>query len=219
MKVHKISDPRQSRFCSGFPPHTVSTLLLDFPRIWTGENLPHIAFSPVFMRSRSILQPKVTSFLPCGFVPYLDAPAQKVRHRPVDGLHSIENKALKISNVFLTLFLVAVQQARSLTVSKVVPVGGESGAQTSSLRPSTDLEVISESGNGSCWKPGTAVPRREGESLCISFLARRCGEGIKSGARKATGPEPRKLFRCSIAARLLGRAPDAIRRKWAVSSH
>jgi hypothetical protein len=171
------------------------------------------------MRSRSIPQIKLSSFLPYSLVPFLCAPAQNVRHRPVDGPHLIENKALKISNVFLTLFLVAVQQTRSLTVSKVFPVGGESGAQTSSLRPSTDLEVISESGNGSCWRPGTAVPRREGESLCISFLARRCGEGTKPDVRKATGPEPRKLFRCSIAARLLGRAPDAIRRKWAVSSH
>jgi len=171
------------------------------------------------MRSQSILRISRSSSFPHVFVSFIRASAQNLMHRPVDELHSIENKALKISNVFLTLFLVAVQQTRSLTVSKVFPVGGESGAQTSSLRPSTDLEVISESGNGSCWKPGTAVPRREGESLCISFLARRCGEGIKPDARKATGPEPRKLFRCSIVARLLGRAPDAIRRKWAVSSH
>jgi hypothetical protein len=90
--------------------------------------------------------------------------AQKLRHRPVDELHLIENKGDKISNDLLTLFLVAVQQPRSLTVSEVFPVGGESGAQASSLRPSTDLEVISESSDGSCWRPGTAVPRRESES-------------------------------------------------------
>jgi hypothetical protein len=103
--------------------------------------------------------------------------AQRSRQGPVDELHSIENKAHKIEIVFLTLFLDAVQHTRSLTVSKVFPIGGESGARASSLRPSTDLEVISESGNGSCWRPGTAVPRREGVSSCISFPARRCLEG------------------------------------------
>jgi hypothetical protein len=103
--------------------------------------------------------------------------AQIMRHPPVDGLHHIENKLLKTEIVFLTLFPHEVQHTRSLTVSKVFPVGGESGAQTSSLRPSTELEVISESGDGSCWRPGTAVPRREGESSCISFPARRCWEG------------------------------------------
>ena len=144
------------------------------------------------MRSRSIPQIKLSSFLPYSLVPFLCAPAQNVRHRPVDGPHLIENKALKISNVFLTLFLVAVQQTRSLTVSKVFPVGGESGAQTSSLRPSTELEVISESGDGSCWRPGTAVPRREGENSCISFFRTAVlGREPSLAPAKATGPGER----------------------------
>jgi len=87
----------------------------------------------------------------------------------VDELHSAENTALINRIVFLTLLLGAVKHTRSLTVSKVFPVGGESGAQASSHRPSTELEVISESSDGSCWRPGTAVPRREGASSCISF--------------------------------------------------
>lgn len=164
------------------------------------------------MRSQSILRISRSSSFPHVFVSFIRASAQNLMHRPVDELHSIENKALKISNVFLTLFLVAVQQTRSLTVSKVFPVGGESGAQASSLRPSTELEVISESSNGSCWRPGTAVPRREGESSCISFSARRCWEGTKSGARKGDRAGRAQLFRCPVVARQLDRAPDAIRR-------
>ncbi len=139
-------------------------------------------------------------------------PAPLLLQVPVDGLHSIENKSHKIVIVFLTLFPDAVKHTRSLTVSKVFPVGGESGAQTSSLRPSTELEVISESGNGSCWRPGTAVPRREGESSCISFSARRCREGTKSGACKGGRACGAQLLRCLIAARQSSRAPDAIRR-------
>lgn len=102
-------------------------------------------------------------------ITFWSAPAQYSRHPPVDELHSIENRSLKEWIVFLTLLMGAVKHTRSLTVSKVFPVGGESGAQASSHRPSTELEVISESGNGSCWRPGTAVPRREGASSCISF--------------------------------------------------
>jgi len=133
-------------------------------------------------------------------------------HPPVDRLQLIENKLYKFSIVFLTLSWIAVKHTRSLTVSKVFPVGGESGAQASSLRPSTELEVISESSNGSCWRPGTAVPRREGESSCISFSARRCWEGTKSGARKGDRAGRAQLFRCPVVARQLDRAPDAIRR-------
>ena len=122
----------------------------------------------------------------------LSTAAQNLRHTPVDELHLIENKGDKIANDFLTFFLVAVQQPRSLTVSKVFPVGGESGAQTSSLRPSTELEVISESGDGSCWRPGTAVPRREGENSCISFFRTAVlGREPSLAPAKATGPGER----------------------------
>jgi len=143
--------------------------------------------------------------------------AQNLRHMPVDELHSIENKALKIANDFLTLFLDAVQHTRSLTVSKVFPVGGESGAQASSLRPSTDLEVISESSNGSCWRQGTAVPRCESANSHVSFLARRCWGGIKLGAREGDKAWRAQLFRCSIVVRRLSRA-SAQSGAWAVRS-
>ncbi len=138
--------------------------------------------------------------------------AQCAWHTPVDDLQPIENKSHRFTIVCLTLLLATVKHTCSLTVSKVFPVGGESGAQTSSLRPSTELEVISESGNGSCWRPGTAVPRREGESSCISFSARRCREGTKSGACKGGRACGAQLLRCLIAARQSSRAPDAIRR-------
>jgi len=143
--------------------------------------------------------------------------AQVLWHPPVDELHSIENKGPKISNLFLTLSLVAVKQTRSLTVSKVFPVGGESGAQTSSLRPSTDLEVISESGNGSCWRPGTAVPRCEGESLCVSFQHGGAGRKTRLAPAKATGLGERN----SSGVRLSqdNRAAPAQSGAWAVRSH
>ena len=96
----------------------------------------------------------------------------------MDELHSIENKADKICIVLLTLFLVAVQQARSLTGSKVFPVGGESGAQASSLRPSTELEVISESGNGSCWSMG-----RRSRGVRAQALASPSGTAVPGGTK------------------------------------
>jgi hypothetical protein len=48
---------------------------------------------------------------------------------PVDAMHSIENKPHKLATFSLTLKLEGVQQDRSLTVSKVFPVGAASGAQ------------------------------------------------------------------------------------------
>jgi hypothetical protein len=104
--------------------------------------------------------------------------APLLRHLPVDELHLIENKGDKISNDLLTLFLVAVQQPRSLTVSEVFPVGGESGAQASSLRPSTDLEVHSESGDGGCRNLGDGSPRaKRAQALGTPF--RHGGAGRK----------------------------------------
>ena len=145
--------------------------------------------------------------------------AQIMRHPPVDGRHYAENKPLKTAIVFLTLFLDEVQHTRSLTVSKVFPVGGESGAQTSSLRPSTELEVISESGDGSCWRPGTAVPRREGENSCISFFRTAVlGREPSLAPAKATGPGERN----SSGARLSKDLRAARRTQsgdWAVRSH
>jgi len=41
----------------------------------------------------------------------------------VDALHLIENNAIKIAHFLLTSFLAGVKQTRSLTVSKVFPVG------------------------------------------------------------------------------------------------
>jgi hypothetical protein len=136
---------------------------------------------------------------------FLRTPAQLLWQRPVHELHWIENTALKNRNVCLTFFPLAVQHTRSLTVSKVFPVGGESGAQASSHRPSTDLEVISESGDGSCRRAGTAVPRCESASSCIALLGtavpgrnqawrQRRRQGLESktlqvpGGRKTNGP-------------------------------
>jgi hypothetical protein len=51
----------------------------------------------------------------------------------VDALHSIENKSDKGPHFSLTQQLEGVQQDRSLTVSKVFPVGAASGAQAVSL--------------------------------------------------------------------------------------
>jgi hypothetical protein len=80
-------------------------------------------------------------------------PAAQLRGQgAVEALQMIENKRDKIPIVCLTLALVAVKHPRSLTVSKVFPVGCESGAQTSSQRPPADLEAPSAS--------GTAVPER-----------------------------------------------------------
>jgi hypothetical protein len=138
--------------------------------------------------------------------------AQVLWQRPVHELHWIENTALKNRNVCLTFFQDAVQHTRSLTVSKVFPVGGESGAQASSHRPSTDLEVISETGNGSCRRAGTAVPRCKGGSSCIAFPARRCRRGTKPGASEGDRAWGAKLFRRPAVARPTGQAPDAIRR-------
>ncbi len=143
---------------------------------------------------------------------FLQSSAPLLWQRPVDELHWIENTALKNRIVFLTFFPVAVQHTRSLTVSKVFPVGGESGAQASSHRPSTDLEVISETGNGSCRRAGTAVPRCKGGSSCIAFPARRCRRGTKPGASKGDRARRAKLFRRPAVARPTGQAPDAIRR-------
>ena len=56
-------------------------------------------------------------------------------HPPVDAPHSIENKSDTSAIFLLTLKLEGVQQDRSLTVSKVFPVGAASGAQAES--PST----------------------------------------------------------------------------------
>jgi len=99
-------------------------------------------------------------------------------HGLVDGLHSIEKKADKVLPENLTLFAVAVQQPCSLTVSQVFPVGGESGAQASSLRPSTDLEVHSESGDGGCRNLGDGSPRaKRAQALGTPF--RHGGAGRK----------------------------------------
>jgi hypothetical protein len=80
--------------------------------------------------------------------------AQYLRHPPVDELHSMENKADRGAIVCLTLSLAAVKHTRSLTVSKVFPVGGESGAQASSLRPSAEWK--------SSANPATAVAGDQG---------------------------------------------------------
>jgi hypothetical protein len=53
-------------------------------------------------------------------------------HRPVDGLHSIENESDRSAYFLLTANLKGVQQDRSSTVSKVYPVGAASGAQAES---------------------------------------------------------------------------------------
>jgi hypothetical protein len=57
----------------------------------------------------------------------------KFRHPPVDELHSLENKRDKIAKKWLTYKIGVVKHTRSLTVSKVLPVGGKSGAEASSL--------------------------------------------------------------------------------------
>ena len=143
----------------------------------------------------------------------LRAAAQLFWQRPVNELHSIENTPLKNHIVCLTLFLVAVQHTRSLTGSKVFPVGGESGAQASSHRPSTDLEVISESGDGSCRRAGTAVPRCRSASSCVAPPRHGgAGEESKPGASEGDRARGAKLSRCSKVVRPTSHAPDAIRR-------
>jgi len=59
----------------------------------------------------------------------------KSGHQPVDAPHPIENKSDRSAIFLLTLHSEGVQQDRSLTVSKVFPVGAASGAQAES--PST----------------------------------------------------------------------------------
>jgi hypothetical protein len=54
-------------------------------------------------------------------------------HAPVDELHSIENMRDRDVHFLLTSKIQGVQHTRSLTVSKVFPVGGKSGAEASSL--------------------------------------------------------------------------------------
>ncbi len=131
-------------------------------------------FGPVFMRLSATSGFDCTAKRRAGRERSFHPAAQNFMHGLVDELHSIENTADRVPPVCLTLFPVAVQQHRSLTVSQVFPVGGESGAQASSLRPSTDLEVHSESGDGGCRNLGTAVPGEEGASPWNPLSARRC---------------------------------------------
>ena len=56
----------------------------------------------------------------------------KSGHPPVDAVHSTENKRDKTAYFSLTLKIEGVQQDRSLTTSRVFPVGAASGAQAKS---------------------------------------------------------------------------------------
>ena len=60
------------------------------------------------------------------------------RHAPVDGLQAAETREDAGCGFALTSFLAEVQHTRSLTVSNVFPVGGESGTQAESPRRSQD---------------------------------------------------------------------------------
>jgi hypothetical protein len=63
----------------------------------------------------------------------------------VNALHSIENKSDKSAIFSLTKKIEGVQQDRSLTVSKVFPVGAASGAQAKSLKqPRGEFERASK---------------------------------------------------------------------------
>jgi len=83
-----------------------------------------------------------------GFSGAAPVPGQGV----VEGPQAIDNSTDIGAILCLTLALDAVKVSRSLMVSKVFPVGCESGAQASSQRPPADLEAPSAS--------GTAVPER-----------------------------------------------------------
>jgi hypothetical protein len=61
-------------------------------------------------------------------------------HPPVNCLHSIENPTDKSAHFLLTKKIKSVKQTRSLTPSKVFPVGAASGARTESLFPSQGEE-------------------------------------------------------------------------------
>ena len=119
---------------------------------------------------------------------FSDETALLLWHPPVDELHSIENKAHKFSIVFLTLFQIAIEHTRSLTVSKVFPFGGESGAQASSLRPSTEWK--------SSANPATAVAGDQGRrsrdvrAKALASPSRHGGAGWEPSLAPATATEP-----------------------------
>jgi hypothetical protein len=64
--------------------------------------------------------------------------APKMRHPPVDSLHSIDFPADKTLPFLLTLEMKGVKTNRSLIASGVFPVGAASGAQAKSLSASQD---------------------------------------------------------------------------------
>jgi hypothetical protein len=64
--------------------------------------------------------------------------APGLRQPPVEGLHSIDFSADRTAHFLLTVKMRGVKQTRSLTASKVFPVGAASGAQAESLFASQD---------------------------------------------------------------------------------
>ena len=113
--LRHVRDPLPSKAFAGFSQAPKAALKLATP-----PGLPGVCRKPA-----SSLPSARNGFSTC----------TKTCHPPVDALHSIENKSDRSAIFSLTLNLESVQQDRSLTVSKVFPVGAASGAQAES--PST----------------------------------------------------------------------------------
>jgi hypothetical protein len=139
--------------------------------------------------------------------------AQCFWHPPVDELHFAENKQHKIGKVLLTPAPVALC---SLSFFDSVPM-------FSRLVVSPGLKRA-HIGHRRTWKssanPVTAVAGDQGRrsrDAKVKALASPANTavltGTQPGARKGDRACRAQLFRCSIVARQLGHAPDAIRRR------
>jgi hypothetical protein len=119
---------------------------------------------------------------------FLRMPAQLLGQRPVNELHWIENTALINRIVCLTLFPVAVQHTRSLTVSKVSRLVVSPGLKRAHI------------GHRRTWKssakPATAVAGEQGrrsldgraQALASPPWHGSAGEESSLAPAKATGP-------------------------------
>lgn len=79
----------------------------------------------------------------------------------MDELHSIENKGDKVLTIFLTPEQRGVKQTRSLTISEVFPIGGESGTRASSRNPPQAWKSSDSSATAVAEQPGDAVGGRQ----------------------------------------------------------
>jgi len=139
--------------------------------------------------------------------------AQCFWHPPVDELHSAENKAHKFDKVFLTLPPVALfSQSFFDSIPMFTRLVVSPGLKRAHI------------GHRRTWKssanPVAAAAGDQGRrsrDAKVKALASPANTavltGTQPGARKGDRACRAQLFRCSIVARQLGHAPDAIRRR------